>query len=162
MKRHLNLLYVGKECSLELDNATITLCPAIENQSSNNFYDCILFYLSSKEGFLNLSYVLGKFNEIPVLIISPLEDETLSVLSIKAGVQDFVHINDPETCIRRAIVFAIERHHLRSVESKRSTLLETQIRMMESNGWGKANTENRVKLVSKTLEKLLQERDNKP
>ena len=100
-----------------------------------NHYDAILLDpdLVDSKGIATFEKIQQHADGLPVLILSDRDDETLSMLTVQKGAQDYLVTGRLDgDCLARAIIYAIERRRL-SEESLRANrrVLEQQKSVLE-------------------------------
>ncbi len=88
-----------------------------------NQYDAVLLDLSlpDSQGLDTFNQVINKAPDLPVIILTGLRDEELTLSAVKLGAQDFIFKSDIEPkLLARSISYAIERKQL-MIELKEAT-----------------------------------------
>jgi two-component system, cell cycle response regulator len=78
-------------------------------------YDTVLLDLGLPEsvGITTFESLHAQFPDIPVIVLTGLDDEVLAVAAVNMGAQDYLHKGEPDArLLRRTIRYAIERNRL--------------------------------------------------
>jgi len=114
----------------------------------NENFDVILMDLGlpDSQGFRTFTQVHNKMPELPIIIITGLEDEDLSVSAVKEGAQDYlVKGQVDKKLLARSLKFAIERKQ--TEEQLKSSIYERDLLLKE--------THHRVKNNMQVIDSLL-------
>ena len=121
-----------------LENAAtpvaVALCTRLEAAQAylqSHTVDAILLDLSLPDSdglatFLALSVVAG---DVPIVVLSHLEDEALALQAVRSGAQDYLVKGQAEGQVVRAVRYAVERTRLERARSK----AEAQLRLLQAS-----------------------------
>ncbi len=150
-----------KECLSEIGMANIKLDCADRLsrgliQLGGGSYDVLLLDLNlpDSRGLDTLNTTIKRFPKLPVVVLSGLADDAITIEAVRRGAQDYLvkgEINGP--LVMRVIRYAIERKHveavLRASEARYRTLVETS-----PNGITLADLEGNVILCNQQAARL--------
>lgn len=90
------------------------LADGVENLSKNQFDVLLLdLFLPDSDGLDTLNTILNNDVDIPIIVLTGLEDESFALTALKSGAQDYLVKGEFESkLISRSIAYAIERFRL--------------------------------------------------
>lgn len=107
--------YIGRVRQFPTTLETVsTISEGLQRLIQNDF-DVVLLDLSlpDGQGLDTFRSIYARFPEIPILILSGLEDEEVAIAALQEGAQDYLVKGNFDRCLLiRAIRYAIERQHL--------------------------------------------------
>jgi len=104
--------------------ADLTWCQRFEdglNKLNEKYYDLVLldYSLPDSQGLSSLNRLLEIHPNLPVILLTGLDDEKLAVSAIHSGAQDYVVKGSSPNTLRRAVRYALERNEIH-LELKRA------------------------------------------
>jgi len=156
------LLQKAQFITVEIDQAE-TLQQAI-HYLQNQSYDLILLdlFLPETQGLDTFSNLSSHSHDLPIIVLSGLEDQDIALAAVQAGAQDYLAKGQFDThLLSRSIRYGIERQHL-SVRLKQQNqelqAKETQLRTIISqnaDGMVMINSQGIVLFANPAAESLL-------
>jgi two-component sensor histidine kinase/CheY-like chemotaxis protein len=135
-----------KEGFFELKFAE-TLSEALDILDRENF-DVVLLDLGlpDSQGFRTFTQVNDQMPELPIIIITGLEDENMGINAVKEGAQDYLIKGQlDDKVLARSIKYAIERKH--TEEELKSSLNEKDVLLKETHH----RVKNNMQIISSLL-----------
>jgi two-component sensor histidine kinase len=135
-----------KEGFFELKFAE-TLSEALDILDRENF-DVVLLDLGlpDSQGFRTFTQVNDQMPELPIIIITGLEDEDMGINAVKEGAQDYLIKGQlDDKVLARSIKYAIERKH--TEEELKSSLNEKDVLLKETHH----RVKNNMQIISSLL-----------
>ncbi len=83
------------------------------NTLESNTYEIVLLdlFLPDSQGLVTCMTLLDKFSDLPIIVLTGLDDDDVGKWASKMGAQDFLFKNDLNTdLLTRSITYALERH----------------------------------------------------
>ncbi len=105
-----------EEAGAEFSVEHVDRLQAAKDALSNERFDVVLLDLSlpDSHGLSTVEGLRRHSNQVPIVILSGLDDESVALKAVQAGAQDYLVKGRADgNLIKRAILYAIERHRLR-------------------------------------------------